>query len=254
MKRNFVLALTTIFIGLIGSATAHSGEALVAVAANFSAAAERIQIDFENSHDHKIKLVSGSTGKLYAQIVNGAPFDVFLAADSARPERLEAEGHAVAGSRFTYALGRLVLWTAGSKLESSNGIEVLKAGMFRRLAIANPELAPYGVAAIQFLDDANLYEALNEKIVMAENVGQAFALVASGNAELGLVSLSYARSAAGTKLGSVWQVPDEQYDPIRQDAVLVKRAKENEAAKSFMMFLHSDRAKSVIKELGYGVQ
>ncbi|MGI9483846.1 MAG: molybdate ABC transporter substrate-binding protein [Hyphomicrobiales bacterium] len=244
-----------IFCALFFTSTyVRAGEALVAVAANFSDASKRIKNEFENGHNHKVKLVTGSTGKLYAQIINGAPFDVFLAADTVRPEKLEADGRAVAGSRFTYALGQLVLWSAQKDLIGDDGAQALEMGRFRRLAMANPDLAPYGAAAIQTLQNLNLHQPLKNKIVMGENAGQAFALVSSGNAELGFVPLTFVMNPVGTAKGQKWIVPADKYDPIRQDAVLLMRAKENEAATRFLTFLRSDDAKSVIKDLGYGVQ
>ena len=227
-------------------ANAHGADVLVAVAANFIRPAERIVTDFSEKHGGEVALVAGSTGKLYAQIRSGAPFDVFLAADQRRPALLEEEGLAVAGSRFTYALGRLALWTAREDTELN--ADTIRRGDFRKLAIANPELAPYGEAAKEVL--SRLGAQLQERIVTAESVGQAFALAATGNADLGLVAAPQAQRAVH---GSMWPVPTHLHDPIRQDAILLTRAKENAVATTFVAFLQTD-ARALITRLGYGVE
>jgi len=231
---------------------AAAGEvALVAVAANFAEVMERLEADFEAESPHAITITTGSTGQLYAQIANGAPFDALLAADQARPERLEAEGLAVRGSRFTYARGQLVLWSADPGRIGDAGPAVLRRGDFRRLAMANPELAPYGLAARQALDGL---AALRGKIVFGENVGQTHAMVATGNAELGFVARSYVDSPRNPAPGSRWTVPETLHEPIRQDAVLLLRGEDNSAARDLLAYLRRPAVRQVIAEHGYGVE
>ena len=230
------------------SRPAAAGEALIAVAANFAAPMQALEAAFEAESGHALTVSAGSTGKLYAQIANGAPFDILLAADTERPERLEAEGRAVAGSRFTYAAGRLALWSADPVLIGEDGAAVLRAAAFRRLAIANPDLAPYGAAAMEVLSGLGLAETLRSRIVMGENIGQAFAIAASGNAELGFVALS---QVAEDEKGSRWIPPAASYAPIRQDAALLSRAAENEAALAFLEYLKSDEARAIMEKYGY---
>jgi molybdate transport system substrate-binding protein len=233
---------------------ASAGEALVAVAANFTEVVGRLEADFERTTGHDLTVTTGSTGLLYAQIRSGAPYDVLLAADRLRPELLEKEGRAVAGSRFTYAVGRLTLWSAAPELVSTDGAETLRAGAFRKLAIANPDLAPYGVAARETLAALGLLETLGDRIVMGENIGQTHALVATGNAELGFVALSYVLSPGNRIPGSRWDVPQELHAPIRQDAVLLTRGAANAAARDFLEYLKRDEARAVIESFGYGVE
>ena len=231
-----------------------AANALLAVAANFSEAAEKLQLEFARISDHEITITSGSTGKLYAQIVNGAPFDVLLAADRERPQRLLQEGHAEPGSGFTYAVGRLTLWSPVPGKIAADGRETLRDAHFRSLAVANPALAPYGAAAKESLLSLGVWEALEGKIVMGENVGQAQALVATGNAELGLVALSGVSSVRNRQSGSRWDVPAELHAPIRQDAVLLRHGAANPAARAFISYLQSAGARAIIRSFGYGVE
>jgi len=244
----------SLLLGLLAGAPAVGEEAVVVVAANFSEVADRLEGLFEAGSEHSVTFVVGSTGKLYAQIVHGAPFDAFLAADQERPKRLESEGLAVAGSRFTYAVGRLALWSRDPGRIGDDGASTLRQGEFHLLAIANPALAPYGEAARQALARLHLWAGLQGRIVMGETIGQAHALVASGNADLGLVALSYVLSPRNGVAGSRWDVPPELYAPIRQDAVLLTRAAGNEAAREFLSFLRSKRARDVIETYGYGTE
>jgi molybdate transport system substrate-binding protein len=247
----------TILCGLITSllpVAVSAEEALVAVAVNFSEVIEQLEPDFEAATGHALTITTGSTGKLYAQIKNGAPFDILLAADRRRPELLEEEGDAVSGSRFTYAVGRLTLWSPDAERVAENGAATLRAGAFRKLAIANPDLAPYGEAARETLSSLKLLEALEEKLVMGENIGQTHALVATGNAELGFVALSYVLSPRNNKPGSRWDVPQDLHAPIRQEAVLLLRAADNDAARAFLEYLQSDGARTLIESFGYGVE
>lgn len=250
-RSRFALALL-LALSLAGPAAAE--EAVVAVAANFSEVAERLAKDFEQASGHKLTFVAGSTGKLYAQIANGAPFDAFLSADQETPARLEKEGLAVAGSRFTYATGRLTLWSSEPGRVGSDGAATLKEGKFRRLAIANPELAPYGAAAKEALEKLGLWARFKDRIVMGETIGQAHAMVASGNAELGFVALSSVLSPRNETKGSRWDIPSNLYAPLQQDAVLLARAAGNPAARGFLEFLRSAKAKALIESYGYHIE
>ena len=223
-------------------------EALVAVAANFATAMEALSEAFERNGPHRLRVSTGATGTLYAQATHGAPYDILMAADHARPERLEAAGFAVPGSRRTYALGRLVLWSAHPRGVARGGIDTLRAGKFRKLAIANPELAPYGAAAREVLRALGLYEELRSRIVMGEHIGQAHALAATGNAELGFVALAQVGAD-----GSHWEVPGTLHAPIRQDLVLLRRGTDNAAAQAFLAFLQTPPALGIIAAHGYGI-
>jgi molybdate transport system substrate-binding protein len=228
-----------------------AGDGLIAVAANFGETARTLETRFEETTDHSVTLVIGSTGKLYAQIVNGAPFDAFLAADQRRPALLADEGRAVAGSRFTYAVGRLSLWSPDPRRIPLDGVETLAAGKFRRLAMANPRLAPYGAAAAEVLRSLGLLDAMAERIVMGENVGQVYSMVATGNAELGFVALSQALTMAPADAGSRWDVPTELHSQIRQDAVLLDHGRSNVAAREFLRFLTGAEGAGIIRSFGY---
>lgn len=235
-------------------AAASAEEALVAVASNFAEVIERLEAGFEQDSSHRLTVTAGSTGMLYAQIESGAPFDVFLAADRWRPRLLQEEGHAVPGSRFTYAIGRLTLWSANAELIGADGAETLRQAEFRTLAIANPDLAPYGTAARETLEALGLLETLKDRIVRGENIGQVHAMVATGNAELGFVALSSVCSPGHESDGSRWDVPQELYAPIRQDAVLLAGAADNPAARDFLAYLEGADARAVIRAFGYGVE
>ena len=225
-------------------------EVQVAVAANFTAPMKQIAEGFEKATGHKTLLSFGSTGKFYAQITNGAPFQVFLAADSATPARLEKEGLAVQGSRFTYATGKLVLWSAKDDLVDAQG-DVLKKGGFKHLAIAAPKLAPYGAAAVETMTKMGLADSLAPLLVQGESIGQTYSFVASGNADLGFVALSQVYENGKIKSGSAWIVPVGMHSPILQDVVLLSQAKDNAAAIALMQYLKTDAAKAVISSYGY---
>ncbi len=244
--RRMTLALAAM---LALAPAARAEEALIAVAANFADVARFLAADYGAISGHRITVATGSTGKIYAQIVNGAPYDAMLAADRERPELLESEGRAVPGSRFTYATGRLALWSADPALIGADGAETLRAGAFRHLAIANPKLAPYGLAARQTLERLGLWDALQGKLATGENIGQAHALVSSGAAELGFVAAAQVQTGVS---GSVWQAPEDLHDPIRQDAVLLWHGAENPAARGFLEFLNSGGARTFIRASGYG--
>ena len=222
----------------------------VAVAANFAAPLKALAPDFEKVSGHKLLLSSGATGKLFAQIKSGAPFEVLLAADNVTPARLVQEGQAIASSRFTYATGRLVLWSADAQRVDAQG-EVLKKGGFKHLAIAAPALAPYGAAAIQTLTQLGLLNALTPRLVQGESIGQTYSFVATGNAELGFVALSQVTENGKLRQGSGWIVPTPLHAPLHQDAVLLTKGKDNPAATALLAFLKTDRARTVIRSFGY---
>ena len=225
-----------------------AGSVNIAVAANFATAAKQVGEAFQQQSEYTVVISSGSTGKLFAQIEHGAPYDLFLAADSRRPRLLEQSGKAVRGSRFTYALGRLVLWSSRPGYVDESG-SILKKGDFKRLAIANPRLAPYGLAARQVMTRLGVWENLRGRLVQGESIAQTFQFVASGNAALGFVALAQFRAIGGT--GSVWQVPKELYQPIRQQVVLLQRAKNSTAANAFWRYLQGSEAQTLIRSMGY---
>lgn len=230
---------------------AWSDEVAVAVAANFIEPAKGIAAAFEAETGHHVTVSAASTGKLYAQITHGAPFDVFLAADSQAPAKLEEHGFAVAGTRFTYAVGQLVLWSRDPRLDLNDGEAVLRSGGFAHLALANPRTAPYGAAAMAVLQRMGLEHALAGRLVRAEDVGQAFQFAATRNAELAFVALSQT-SHAGTGLGgSVWRVPSNWYTPINQEAVLLVRARQSAAARAFLAYLRGPTGAAMVERFGY---
>ena len=222
----------------------------VAVAANFTAPMKLIAADFEKETGHQVVLSFGSTGKFYSQIINGAPFDVFLAADEQTPAKLDANGEAVKSTRFTYATGKLVLWSAMPGVVDAQG-EVLKNGQFEKIAIAAPKLAPYGEAAIQTLTQLGLMSRLKSKLVTGESIGQAYSFVVTGNARLGFVAMSQIYEGGELKSGSAWIVPSSLHSPIHQDAVLLSKGKDNKAAVALLAYLKTDKAKTVIRYFGY---
>jgi molybdate transport system substrate-binding protein len=225
-----------------------AAEIRVATASNFSIAMTAIVAAFETTSTHKVLLSFGSTGKHYAQIRNGAPFDAFFAADGKRPELLEQAGQTVPGSRFTYAVGKLVLWSPQPAYVDAQG-EILHQGEFRHLAMANPKLAPYGQAAREILQAQGLWDQLNQRLVRGENIAQAFQFVMSGNAELGFVAWSQLHHPGRAVEGSYWEVPQSLYTPIRQQAVLLS---DKQAGREFMAYLQSKEAMHIILQHGYG--
>ncbi len=224
----------------------------VAVAANFAAPMEEIAEAFNQITGHRLKISTGASGKFYAQIRNGAPFQVFLSADQEKPEQLEKDGLAVQGTRFTYAIGKLALWSADPDKVDNKG-KVLESGRFNKIAIANPKTAPYGEAAIETLSALKLKTRLEPKFVMGENISQTHQFVASGNAELGFVALSQISRNNQLTGGSLWLVPEKLYSPIKQDAVLLLTGKDSAAARQLLAFLKSDRAVRIIQSFGYGI-
>ena len=238
--------------GLLLSLNAGADEVQLAVAANFTAPMQKIAAEFEKDSGHKARLMSGATGKLYAQITNGAPFEVFLSADDETPARLEKDGLAVAGTRFTYATGRLALWSAREGYVDDKG-EVLKKGGFRHLAIANPRTAPYGAAARQTLDKLGLLASLEPRFVQGENIAQTHSFVVSGNAELGFVALAQVFKDGRLAAGSAWVVPTSMHEPIRQDAVLLAKGQGKPAAVALLKYLKGDKARGIVKSFGYEI-
>lgn len=245
--------LVLIAVLLSAASPAPAAEALVAVATNFLGPARALAEDFRRETGDEITLVSGSTGKLAAQILQGAPYEAFLAADQARPAMLVEEGAAHPDSRFTYARGRLALWSRDPARIGEDGAAALAAGDVRRVALANPALAPYGVAAEQAIAALGLAGALADKLVLGENVGQAQAMVATGNAELGFVALAGLTGPEGEAGGSRWLVRQALHDPIRQDAVLLARADPGGAAARFLDYLKGEPARALIAAHGYGL-
>ena len=241
---------TLLTIALFIHGLAGADEVQVAVAANFTAPMQKIAAEFEKATGHKAQLAFGSTGKLYAQIKNGAPFEILLAADDTTPEKLEKEGVGVASSRFTYAIGKLALWSSKAGFVDNQG-EVLKKGEFKHVSIANPKLAPYGAAAIETLTALKLLDTIQPKFVQGENIAQTHQFVATGNAELGFVALSQVMKDGKISEGSGWIVPSNLHQPIRQDAVLLENGKGKPAAAALLKYLSSDKAKAVIKSFGY---
>jgi molybdate transport system substrate-binding protein len=246
--RTFAVATVAALVLPFTPPRAFADEIRVAVASNFAEAVKEIAGRFESESGDKVTLVFGSTGKHYAQIKNGAPFEAFFAADVERPRLLEQEGVALAGSRFTYALGKVILWSPRTDFVDPEG-NVLDTGDFRHLALANPKLAPYGKAAEQVLRKRELWRSLQRRMVRGENIGQTLQFVESGNAELGFVAYSQIRSPDHPTEGSFWDVPQSLYDPIEQQAVLLK---DTDAARAFLAFVKSDEALEIIRGFGYG--
>jgi molybdate transport system substrate-binding protein len=241
----------TLMLCLANMALAES--ATVAVASNFRLPAEKLVQVFEQQTGHTVVLSAGSTGRLYAQTVNGAPYDVLLAADAERPRLLTESGAALPESRFTYAVGQLVLWSADPTLDRDGCAEALQGLRFRRLAIANPDIAPYGTAAREVLEHLQLWEALDGRLVMGANIAQAMQFASSGNADLGLVARSLISSASLPVSTCQWQVPETWHAPIEQQAVQLRRGADNEAATAFLDFLQGDQARRMIISYGYTV-
>ena len=245
MKRGVIASLCLMLPLCVWAA-----EVRVAVAANFAGPMKDIAAVFESQTGHKLLLTPGASGKFYAQITNGAPFDVFLSADDETPQKLEKVGKAVQGSRFTYAIGRLILWSPKDN-GVADGIDILKKGDFRFLAIANPRVAPYGIAAVQTMQKIGVLSQLEPKVVQGENISQTHQFVTSGNADVGFVALSQVWQNGKLKSGSGWLVPETYHDALRQDAVLLETGKQSEAAQALMNFLKSDKAREIMTAYGY---
>jgi molybdate transport system substrate-binding protein len=253
MKCRSLLALaSSLFFAAV-----QAGEVTVAVAANFTAPMQKIAQAFEQDTGHKAKLAFGSTGKFYAQIKNGAPFAVLLAADDETPERLEKEGLALAGTRLTYATGRLALWSKQPHLVDNRG-DVLRSnnleaiGIFK-IAIADPRLAPYGAAALEVIQGLGVQAAVTPRLVQGESIGQTYQFVSTENAQLGFVALSQISFDGRITQGSAWVVPQTMHTPLKQDAVLLNSGKDNAAALALLKYLQGDKAKSIIRQYGYAL-
>ena len=246
--------VVAVVFALVAVAPARAGDVLVAVAANFAEVVDELKPAFETSSGHRLLATTGSTGKLYAQIKSGAPFHILLSADTKTPELLETENAGVGGSRFTYAIGKLTLWSSDPSRIGADGPAALKAPDVRHVAIANPGLAPYGVAAREVLQALGLWDELKAKIVMGQNIGQTHAMVATGNAQLGFIALSAVLGPRATEKGSRWDVPQNLFKPIKQDAILLNTGRENTAAIAFLSFLKTPEARAVIDRYGYGIE
>jgi len=242
----------TVFASLIPGTVVRAAEAQVAVAANFAEPIKAIAAVLEKTTGHTLKIAVGASGAFYTQIRNGAPFDVFLSADNERPEMLEKDGLAQPGTRFTYATGKLVLWSVRPVRVDARG-EVLRAADLGKVAYANPKTAPYGEAAVQVLQRLGLSAALAPHLVQGESIGQAYAFVKTGNADVGFVALSQVLQGGRLKEGSVWMIPQSHYDPIRQDAVVLKKGADNAAAQALVRLLQSPDIKDLIRSYGYAL-
>lgn len=240
-------AIVSLLLAAVLGTQALAGEVHVAVAANFTEPAKEIAAAFKEKTGHDAVLSFGATGQLYAQITQDAPFGVFLSADAERPQQAIDEGLAEKGSRFTYAVGRLVLWSRDASRKASE--DALREGDFQKLAIANPQVAPYGAAAVEVLRSLGVLAAVESRLVQGNNITQTFQFVDTGNAEFGFVA---AAQLAGRSEGSRWLVPGHLHRPIRQDAVLLRKAAGNEAAAAFVAFLKGPEARAIIERYGYG--
>ena len=248
MKPRLMLAIaSTLFL-----VVAQAGEVTVAVAANFTAPMQKIAHAFEQDTGHKALLAFGSTGKFFAQIKNGAPFAVLLSADDETPARLEKEGLAVAGTRLTYATGRLALWSKQANFVDDKG-EVLRSNRFDKLALADPKLAPYGAAAMEVISKLGVQAHVKPKLVQGESIGQTYQFVSTENAQLGFVALSQIWLDGRISQGSAWVVPQSMHTPLKQDAVLLQAGKDNPAAHALLAYLQGDRAKTMIRQYGYAL-
>ncbi|HET8707133.1 MAG TPA: molybdate ABC transporter substrate-binding protein, partial [Pseudomonadales bacterium] len=227
-------------------------EIQVAVAANFAGPLKSIAAEFEKETGHKVVIAPDATGKLYAQIKNGAPFEILLSADQETPTKLAKEGNADASTQFTYGIGKLVLWSAKADYVDSKG-EILNANEFTHLAIANPKTAPYGAAAVEVLKKRGLYDAIYPKLVQGENIAQTYQFISTGNAELGFVALSQVAKDGKISEGSGWIVDPNLYSPIKQDAILLSKGKGHKAAESFLFYLQSVKTKAAIHTFGYEI-
>jgi molybdate transport system substrate-binding protein len=242
--------LFAVLVLLTGSACLWAESINVAVASNFAKPMEQIGAAFTQQTGHKVALAFGSSGKFYAQIKQGAPFMAFFSADQSKAKLLEQQGMIVPGSRFTYALGALALWSRQTALVDPQG-QILASGAYNKLALANPKLAPYGQAALEVLQNMGLEELTRSKWVLGENISQAYQFVATGNAELGFVALSQLSQRVNEPQGSIWVVPGKLYQSIRQDAVLLKAAQHSEASQQLMTFMRGNMAQTIMQDYGY---
>lgn len=244
--------LSTLLVTCLMSSGCYAAEVLVAVAANFAAPMQKIAPLFEQDTGHKAILSFGATGSFYAQIKNGGPFQILLSADDETPLKLEKEGLGIVGSRFTYATGKLVLWSKQPGKVDDAG-HILKTGDFQRLALANPKLSPYGMAAHETLTKLGFLQTVQAKIVQGDNIAQTYQFVFTQNAQLGFVALSQVYADGKIAQGSAWVVPSHLHSPLQQDALLLNAGKNNPAAQALMDYLKSDKAKNIIRAFGYEI-
>lgn len=249
-KRKLLSPIFALLFALTGNVSAHADEVKAAVAANFSAAIKRLTPIFEQKTGHTLVTSTGATGQLFAQINNGAPFDVFLAADDQAPQQLIRNGNAVAASHFIYATGRLALWSNTPGYVDGDG-KILSSDKFVKIAIANPKTAPYGQAAVETLTSLGLLDKLQPKFVTGENIAQTQQFISTGNVELGFIALAQVKALPTADRGSYWLVPATLHKPIEQGAVVLSASKTQAAASEFLAFLKSPEAIAVIRDLGY---
>ena len=250
--RLLLFSLSVLLCATLAHPAAHAAEAQIAVAANFAEPIKAIAAVLQKTTGHTLKISTGASGAFYTQIKNGAPFDVFLSADNERPELLEKDGLTQPGTRFTYATGKLVLWSVDANRVDAKG-EVLKSSTLGKVAYANPKTAPYGAAAVQVMERLGLAPSLTPKLVQGESIGQTYSFVKTGNADVGFVALSQVLEGGRLKEGSVWMVPQSHYDPLRQDAVVLTRGAQNEAAQALVQLLQSPNIKNLIRSYGYAL-
>lgn len=246
--KSLLIALSACMLALPG----HADTVSVAVAANFTAPMQKITAAFQQETGHRVTLAFGSTGRFYAQIKNGAPFEVLLAADDETPAKLEQEGLSIKGSRFTYAVGQLVLWSPQADMVDAQG-QVLKTGRFNKIALADPKLAPYGLAALETMTRLGVLASLRPRWVLGENIAQTYQFVSTGNAQLGFVALSQVLTDGRIAQGSAWVIPEQLHTPIRQDALLLRQGQAKPAALALLHYLQSEKARHIIRASGYKV-
>ena len=242
--------LASFITSMLLSVSLQAAEVKVAVAGNFAQPMKDIAAEFEKDTGHKLSLTQGATGKFYAQITNGAPFEVFLSADDETPAKLVKEGKAVSGTQFTYAVGRLVLWSPDEKLVDQGGA-ILKTDRFKFIAIANAKVAPYGRAAVQTMQKLGVLSAIEPRVVQGESIAQTHQFVTTGNAQLGFVALSQVWENSRIKSGSGWIIPEEIHEQLRQDIVLLNPGKDSSAATALVSYVKSEKAKKIIERYGY---
>ena len=232
------------------AANAQAAEIKVAVASNFANMLKEIAVEFQKDTGHQLAITPGATGKFYAQISNGAPFDVFLSADDETPRKLAQEGKAIAASQFTYAIGRLALWSPNPEMVDKNA-DILKTDKFKFIAIANAKVAPYGQAAVQTMQKLGVLTKIEPRVVQGESISQTYQFVSTGNAQLGFVALSQIFENGKIKTGSAWIVPEEMHEQLKQDAVVLQSCKHMSACQALMDYLKSEKVKKMMASYGY---
>ncbi|WP_240009629.1 molybdate ABC transporter substrate-binding protein [Marinomonas algicola] len=252
-NRHWLKGISVAFFLMFASYQTYAESALIAVATNFTPTMKSIVDAFHQDTKHNLRVSFAASGKLYAQIKNGAPFDLFMSADQAIPKRLIEEGNALEGSQVTYAEGKLVLWSLKEELIDNQG-DILFSARFNKLALANPKLAPYGLAATEVLDHLNLTQDTYSRWVQGENIGQAYQFVRSGNADIGFIALSQIQFNQHTLEGSYWHVPESLYTPIKQDLVVLNKGEHNQAINDFLQYLASPKIQTLIQGYGYNTE